>query len=242
MPFAQALLEFVTNSAENWDSRELLAKVVWRTRGAKRIVRAIRHAFLSKNEAEAILEYLGLMPHEGTTTRLSLFREVLRGGTIFEQVDAVDAIAMAEGNARVRRTLIGLVEDTAAPLEVRDRATEMLHLFSSRTAAEACIRALKDPAPSIRFWAAYSLGQISSWNSDYRIEATAALKRMLNDEAVAPGWWSVGREAQAMIIGLRNLPRERERLQKEIQTIQDDPCAAIEDKRWAEHYEDREWR
>jgi hypothetical protein len=127
------------------------------------------------------------------------------------------------------------MEDSAAPIDARERAAEMLNHQSGRTTAEACARALKDPNPIIRFWAAYSLGQVS-WQGDLRKFVAAALESILHDEAVAPGWWSVGREAQALIVGQRNIPGEEAALQAEIAQIQQDPNASAEDKRWAECY------
>ena len=58
----------------------------------------------------------------------------------------------------------------------------------------------------------------------------------MDDQQVAPGWWSVGREAQAMIVGFRNDPGEKERLQSEIQRVLQDASASAEDRRWADCY------
>jgi len=134
--------------------------------------------------------------------------------------------------------LIDILNDNAAPLEVRDRATEMLHLHGSRETAEACASALENENVSIRFWAAYTLGQITFFRSGIRGIAASALERVLGDKEVAPGWWSVGREAQAMIVGLRDEPGEKERLQAEIRSILQDASASAEDRRWAECYDD----
>jgi hypothetical protein len=55
----------------------------------------------------------------------------------------------------------------------------------------------------MRFWAVFALRGIGQWQrarggADRRV--VAALERMLSDEDVAPGnWWSVGREALAML-------------------------------------------
>jgi|SRR5271165_5477047 len=136
----------------------------------------------------------------------------------------------------VRRALIEIVLDNAAPLGLRERATEMLHLHSCRETAEACAKALADPNVNIRFWAAYTLGQIADKSSLREIIASA-LKEVLGDQEVAPGWWSVGREAQASIVGLRDDPGERERLRAEVRRILTDPKASAEDRRWAECYD-----
>jgi len=150
---------------------------------------------------------------------------------------AVDGIAFICSRP-VRRALIDILNDNAAPLEVRDRATEMLHLHGSRETAEACASALENENVSIQFWAAYTLGQITSFRSRFRGIAASALERVLGDKEVAPGWWSVRREAQAMIVGLRDEPGEKERLQAEIRSILQDASASAEDRRWAECYDD----
>jgi HEAT repeat protein len=168
---------------------------------------------------------------------LTLFREVLAHGSTEEQVAAVDALAFIY-RGTVRRALIDVLNDTAALLEVRERATEMLHLHESKETAEACARALDDRNASIRFWAAYTLGQITAFRKGHREIAASALGRVLDDEEVAPGWWSVGREAQAMIVGLRDDPGAKERLQAQIRRVQQDPNASAEDRRWAEFYQD----
>jgi hypothetical protein len=62
----------------------------------------------------------------------------------------------------------------------------------------------------------------------------------VQDREVAPGWWSVGKEAQAMMVGLRDIPEERIKLQAEVRRVQEDPNASVEDRRWAECY-DEEW-
>ena len=195
----------------------------------------MRDTFVKTGETAALVEYLKVVPSKAIARELTIFRKVLRAGTPEEQTDAVDAIAYSD-HPRVRRALINLLENTTAPLEVRDRAAEMLHLQSGRATAEACVRALKDPTPSIRFWAAYSLGQIAYWRGELRQAAAAALQHVLDDKAIAPGWWSVGREAQAIIVGLRDIAGERERLQETIRIIQNDPNASTEEKKWAEHY------
>lgn len=62
-----------------------------------------------------------------------------------------------------------------------------------------------------------------------------ALERMLPDEEKPPGnWWSVGREALAMLGDLRS--DYRERLADETARVLRDPNSAPEDLFWAEGY------
>jgi hypothetical protein len=65
-----------------------------------------------------------------------------------------------------------------------------------------------------------------------------ALETLLSDQAVPPGnWWSVAREALAML-GNLNPPEDRyeQQLEQEIERIRNDPGASPEDRRWAECY------
>jgi hypothetical protein len=74
-----------------------------------------------------------------------------------------------------------------------------------------------NPSWSRRAWSA--LGPIGS---DAAPEESgcdgpgSALERVLTDGEIASGWWSVGKEAQAVIVNLRDRPGEEERLQAEI--------------------------
>ena len=188
---------------------------------------------------DVMTAYLGACSERKNITpaELKLFQVVLDKGSLEEQIRAVEALAFVPQRP-VRRTLIGILSNSAAPLDVRERATEMLHLHESRETAEACAKALGDPSASIRFWAAYTLGQIAGFRKGIPEIAAPALASVLDDREVAPGWWSVGREAQASIVGLRGDPGERERLQAEIRRVQQDPTASAEDRRWAECYSD----
>src|SRR5262249_21817987 len=137
----------------------------------------------------------------------------------------------------VRRVLIDVLNDIAAPLEGRECATEVLHLHASRETAEACAKALNDDVASIRFWAAYTVGEIPLFRKSLRELAIPIWRRALDDTGTAPGWWSVGREAQAMIASLRG-KGELRRLQAEIQAVREAPNAPADDRRWADCYGD----
>ena len=137
---------------------------------------------------------------------------------------------------QIRRILIGILNDTGLALEVRERATEMLHLHESRETVEACAGALQDQNAGIRFWAAYTLGTVPPFHRKLSEFAVSALHVVLDDNAIVPGWWSVGQEAKAAIVGLRNDPCERDRLQSEFRYILQDVNASAEDRSWAECY------
>jgi hypothetical protein len=62
---------------------------------------------------------------------LELFQDVIQRGTLEEQMTAVDGLAFVCCRP-ARRRLINVAEDTGAPLDLRERALEMLHLRPSR--------------------------------------------------------------------------------------------------------------
>jgi hypothetical protein len=167
-------------------------------------------------------------------SELELLRQVMAVGSLEEQITGIDGLAFVRCR-RVRRVLIEILEDRTLQLEVRERALEMLHLQHSREVLETCTRFLSGPEVSLRFWAAYTLGN-SFFRGGVGAAAAAALETVLGDKEVAPGWWSVGREAEALLPGLRNDEAARARVQAQIRQIQADPNATPEDRRWAECY------
>ena len=90
----------------------------------------------------------------------------------------------------------------------------------------------------MRFWSFFalgSIGQAQKYSRSGRVNPTLieALTRMLPDDEVAPGnWWSVGREALAMLGELD--PEYRTKLDREIGLVRSNPNATPEDRRWAE--------
>ena len=234
----EAVTRFAVDPAEKFSQRKLLALLIWDIRGTQDISRAMLRSVAASDRTDVKAEYLSLCSSRKNLlpAEFSLFREVLAGGSPREQMAAIDGVSFIDSRA-VRRALIGILADDSAPLEVRDRATEMLHLQPSQETAEACAKALSSPHASIRFWAAYTLGQIPVFHKSLRKYAASALERVLDDPEVAPGWWSVGREARAMIAGLRDDPGEEDRLQAEVRRVLQDSTASPEDRDWAGCYD-----
>ena len=62
---------------------------------------------------------------------------------------------------------------------------------------------LRDPSPQVRFWAVFSLGQLAD------MEVIPELERIvIEDDAVAPGWWSLKKEARDAIQSIRGRARQ----------------------------------
>jgi HEAT repeat protein len=100
---------------------------------------------------------------------------------------------------RGRDVLFRVVKDSNVPPEVRGDATEALTHFQDVRAVPALIEQLHDPSPEVRFWAVFSLGQLADTDVIPELERIAT-----EDDAVAPGWWSLRKEARDAIQSIRD--------------------------------------
>jgi hypothetical protein len=145
-----------------------------------------------------------------------------------------------DAGSRAARALSNTLTDTSQPREVREEAAESLAYLHWPQAIPSLVSALADPDVRIRFLAVFALGSIRNRrtyrHADRRV--VPALKAMLTDREVAPGnWWSVGREALAMLGNLDPPEADfREQLDREIERVIGDADASAEDRRWAEEY------
>jgi HEAT repeat protein len=89
-----------------------------------------------------------------------------------------------------RDPLFRVVTDPAEPPEVRAEAVDALGNFDDERVVPALLAQLGDPSPEVRFWAVFALGGLGG------PEVVPELERVAEtDDGVAPGWWSVRREA-----------------------------------------------
>ncbi len=132
------------------------------------------------------------------------------------------------------RWLINILENRSETGYIRGRAAEELSHAGNPVAFDAFIRCLSDPDPVVRFWAVFALGGMARFRPALHPVAIAALQRMVDDAGDVPGYWSVGREARAMIESL--IPVHRELAEKERDTILADANAPADLRRWAECY------
>jgi hypothetical protein len=237
LPLCVACRDLVLDSKESWAHRMFLAKLLsgkfgritqsWRV-----LVKAALDTDSLRTKAE-VLRFCSNTTQIGSA-ELQLLWQVIAGGSLEEQIEGMDGLAFVECRP-VRLALIEILENRSLSLAVRERALEMLHLQPSEETVDTCARFLSAPEVSLRFWAAYTLGN-SFFRDGSSAIAAAALETALDDREVAPGWWSVGREAEALLTGLRGDEAAHDRLQAKIRQIQADPHAAPEERRWAECY------
>ena len=125
--------------------------------------------------------------------------------------------------------------DPMQPQPAREEAAESLAYVGTRETIEPVISVLRDPDVRIRFWAVFGLG--GRGHQDWR--TVQALESMLEDHEVPPGnWWSVGKEALAMLAGMQPPVADYEaKLKAETERVLSDSNATAEDRRWANAYE-----
>jgi hypothetical protein len=124
--------------------------------------------------------------------------------------------------------------DPTQPQPAREEAAESLAYVGTRETIEPLISVLRDPDVRIRFWAVFGLGGSCRGH----VRAIRALESVLDDSEPPPGnWWSVGKEALAMLASIQPSPGNYGmRLAAEMQQIMSDPNAAAEDRRWVAGY------
>jgi hypothetical protein len=167
--FAEALCRLALDPTEERELREFVATLLWNTPAAQNVWLSMLQLAASAGNINVLAAYMSLWQGRKTiqTSDLNVFRTVLASGSLEEQITAVERVAFI-CRRPVRRALFSVVNDTAAALEVRERAVEMLHVHGHRETAEECARALQDRHASIRFWAAYSLGEMTAFRKSLR--------------------------------------------------------------------------
>jgi hypothetical protein len=93
--------------------------------------------------------------------------------------------------------LLDIADDAARVALIRGQAAEGVgnlmectkQATLKRTATLRLVHLLTDATPEVRFWSAFSLGKLRARSG------RAALRRLATDDAVVPGWWTVGGEA-----------------------------------------------
>ena len=107
------------------------------------------------------------------------------------------------GDPRARDALFRVIKDSNVPPQIRGDATEALTGFHNVRAIPTLVAQLHDPSPEVRFWAVFSLGQLADTDVIPELE-----RLVIEDDAVAPGWWSLRKEARDAIQSIRDRARQ----------------------------------
>jgi HEAT repeat protein len=206
--------------------------------GDRVAVQALLKLFFEQSEKDDL--YVTALTLEELNDRLAvpiLINALLEDSNPHRRHAAARALGWIRPSDRATaRALARCLVDSTQPQPAREEAAESLAYVGTRETIDAIISVLRDPDVRIRFWAVFGLG--GSCRGDLR--AVQALESVLDDGETPPGnWWSVGREALAMLAKLPSVrDRYEARLAIETQRILSDVNATNEDRRWASSYDD----
>jgi HEAT repeat protein len=240
MPLKLALRQVMLDPAAGWYVRGFAARVlaIGDARGA---VTALLDLFFDQTDKNELWETALTMEWLGDRAAVGPLAEALNDANPHRRHAAARALGwIPKAGGRAAKALIQALLDQSQPQPVREEAAESLAYLHDAKAIPALISVLDEPDVRLRFWAVFALGGIgqkqtfaSQGRADHRV--VESLERMLLDAEVAPGnWWSVGREALAMLGQLE--PKHRAELYSEVNRALGDAKSSQEDLRWADGY------
>jgi HEAT repeat protein len=108
-------------------------------------------------------------------------------------------------DSRALAPLLQVLRSSKEDAQVRGHAAEALAYINNRRAVPALIAALGDPAPEVRLWSAFALGELGDRRAVAMLERLAA-----TDVTPVPGWSTVGEEAREALKRLEALTRHHD--------------------------------
>jgi HEAT repeat protein len=236
-PIVRPLRAKMLDPAVRWQDRADACRRLTQG-GGQRAIAALLRQFSSQTEKDEI--YSTALTIESVNDRRAvapLITALLQDTNPHRRQGAARALGWIRPSDRATaRALAQCLADPAQPHAAREEAAESLSYVGTNESVDALISVLKDSDVRLRFWAVFGLGGICREGEDPR--AARALESMLEDTEIAPGnWWSVGKEALA-ILASSEVGRERHEplFRAEVQRILADPKATSEDLRWAKFY------
>ena len=233
----EALYDIVKTPGAGHDVRGGAAAALLRA-GCLDCVDMLLNDFFSATDDEFIWEAAQSLEEAGANRAVEPFCRALYDTDPKRRYAAAHILGWLE-DSRAVPPLVRSLEDPSQIEAVRGECAESLAYLRSRQAIPALIRSLKDASVHVRFWSVFALGQARgpSWGRIKGRGVEAALKSMLDDPAVLPSYWSVGREALAMLAeGLPRGNRYEKRMRTQIAAILRTADAPPEDRSWAECY------
>jgi len=206
---------------------------------ANGVVRDLLRLFFTQTEKDELWETALTLESLGSRLAIPSLVKALYDNNPHRRHAAARALGWIPHAGRAAAIpLVKVLVDRSQPQPVREEAAESLAYLGYTRAAPALISVLDEPDVPIRFWAVFALGSLGrsiGASEHHKQVVVQALERMIEDAEVPPGnWWSVGREALAMLGALT--PQYRPILETEIAAILKNPDAPPESRRWAESY------
>ncbi len=231
----KAFLTIMLNPAQSHFHRAKIGKLL-SVAGDSRAVQALLKLFFEQTEkGELYGTALALEELDDRRAVKPPIRALLEDNNPHRRHAAARALGWIRRPGRAAAlALARCLVDESQPQPAREEAAESLAYVSRRETIEPLISALRDPDVRIRFWATFGLGRSCRANA----RAVQALESKLEDHEAPPGnWWSVGREALAMLGSMHPpLANYTTKLDAEIQRVFSNVNASIEDRRWAQCY------
>ena len=231
--------------AAGWYGRGFAARVL-ALADAKGAVAALLDLFFAQTEKIELWETALTIEHFGDRGAVGPLAKALYDESPHRRHAAARALGwkhksrIPKAGGRAAKALIQALSDKTQPQPVREEAAESLAYLGYAGAIPALISVLDETDVRLRFWAVFALGGIGQrqtygprGSADPRV--VEALERMLSDEEIAPGsWWSVGKEALAMLGHFDS--KYGAQLDSETERVLGNPNSSPEDLRWAEGY------
>lgn len=232
-----ALRRVIIDPAAGWYLRGFAARVL-ALADARGAVSDLLDLFFVQTDKIELWETALTIEHFGDRAAIRPLAEALYDTNPHRRHAAARALGwIPKAGVRAAKALIRALSDKTQPQPVREEAAESLAYLGYAGAIPELISVLSEPDVRLRFWAVFALGGIGQ-RQTYAPRGSAdprvmeALERMLSDQEVAPGnWWSVGREALAMLGHFD--PKYRAELDSETERVLGDPNSSPEDLRWA---------
>src|SRR4051794_37860088 len=150
--------------------------------------------FFAVEERTELVEISKILQSTRAVAAVPHLIKALDDPNVHRREAAAYALGFPHAGTRAIETLSRVLTDSTQPTVVRGHAAESLH--GSRKAVPSLIAALSDTAVEVRFWAVWSLGGQTIRESNSPI--VPALEKLLADDSVYEGWWSIRREALAV--------------------------------------------
>jgi HEAT repeat protein len=236
VPFEHTLRAAILENSVDWSAKRVAAELL-SVADPKKTTRSVLDLFFGQTEADEALQAGLLLEKHADLASVPLLIEALHDENPHRRRGAARALGwIRRAGNRAAEALVEVVVDKSQPEAVRETAAESVSYRHYRKAIPALISVLDDPSPGVRFWVCFALGTLGqSWSRQSDAEAIRALERMLADEEIAPGWWSVRREALGMLASME--PKYEAELRAERKRVLQDPTASPGDKSWAECYD-----
>jgi hypothetical protein len=193
---------------------------------------ALTRRFLEEDSRAELIEIAKLVRELRMPLAVPALIQALDDSNVDRREAAAYALGFPGSGMRAVQALSRVLTDSSELPHVRGLAAESLH--GQRKAVPVLLSVLSDPAVEVRFWAVWALGTAAG-----RMDPTvmSTLEPKLTDQSMHPGWWSVAREALAVLgTSAPSGSQYQQQFDHELARVSSDVNVSPEDRRWAEFW------